>query len=71
MNRNFENSVISGCQEGKATPRMVEFPCPDCGEILEGFARMGAIGTGTLKEDVECERCGRIVPEGSYYNQLK
>ena len=26
--------LISGCQEGKATPRLVEVLCPVCGEIL-------------------------------------
>ena len=42
-------ALISGCQEGKGTPRLVEVKCPNCGEMVEVFVKMGgAIGeTGT------------------------
>jgi hypothetical protein len=32
---------LKGCQEGKATPKMVEIKCPECGDIIEVFVRMG------------------------------
>ena len=59
--------LISGCQEGKATPRLVEVLCPKCGEIVEIFVRMGgAIGeTGMLISDEICQECGHVLPEGS------
>ena len=59
--------LINGCQEGKATPRLVEVKCPKCGEDVEVFVIMGdAIGkTGTLTSDETCT-CGHILPAGSY-----
>ena len=33
--------LINGCQEGKATPRLVEVKCPNCGECIEVFVLMG------------------------------
>ena len=59
--------LISGCQEGKGTPRLVEVKCPKCGGIVEVFIKMGgAIGeTGTLVSDEVCD-CGHILPAGSY-----
>ena len=59
--------LINGCQEGKATPRLVEVKCPKCGEDVEVFVIMGgAIGkTGTLTSDEICP-CGHILPAGSY-----
>ena len=50
-------SLISGCQEGKATPRLTEVKCPACGDYVEVFIKMGGeVGkTGTLVSD---ERCG-------------
>ena len=58
--------LIRGCQEGKATPRLTEVKCPECGAWVEVFIKMGgAIGeTGTLISDETCE-CGRILPAGS------
>ena len=60
-------SLISGCQEGKGTPRLTEVKCPRCGETVEVFVKMGgAIGqTGTLVADEECT-CGFILPAGSF-----
>ena len=60
-------ALISGCQEGKGTPRLVEVKCPGCGEIVEVFVQMGgAIGkTGTLVADEICG-CGYVLPAGSY-----
>ena len=59
--------LINGCQEGKATPRLVEVKCPKCGEDVEVFVIMGgAIGkTGTLTSDETCT-CGHILPAGRY-----
>ena len=58
-------AILNGCHEGKATPNLVEFPCPKCGQMLEGFTRMDSIGTGTLVEDVVCDACKETVPAGS------
>lgn len=59
--------LINGCQEGKATPRLVEVKCPVCGEYAEVFVQMGGpIGkTGTLVNEETCP-CGYIFPAGSY-----
>lgn len=60
-------SLLSGCQEGKGTPRLAEVKCPNCGEIVEVFVKMGgSIGqTGTLVADEVCA-CGYILKGGSY-----
>ena len=60
-------SLMSGCQEGKGTPRLAEVRCPRCGQTVEVFIKMGgAIGqTGTLVADEVCE-CGYCLPMGSY-----
>lgn len=65
-------SLISGCQEGKGTPRLVEVKCPRCGEIVEVFVKMGgAIGkTGTLVADELCD-CGYLFPAGSYESEYE
>ena len=59
--------LIRGCQEGKATPKLMEVKCPKCGEYLDVFVLMGgAVGkTGTLASDEICP-CGHVLPEGSY-----
>ena len=59
--------LIRGCQEGKATPKLMEVKCPKCGEYLDVFILMGgAVGkTGTLASDETCP-CGHVLPEGSY-----
>lgn len=59
--------LIKGCQEGKATPRLTEVRCPDCGRWVEVFVKMGGAPgqTGTLVADETCE-CGRVLPAGSY-----
>lgn len=59
--------LISGCQEGKGTPRLAEVKCPHCGEYVEVFVQMGgAIGkTGTLVADEICA-CGYLLPAGSF-----
>lgn len=58
--------LIRGCQEGKATPKLVEVKCPKCGAPVEVFIKMGgAIGeTGTLISDEVCS-CGHVLPAGS------
>ena len=60
-------SLIKGCQDGKATPRLTEVRCPKCGAWVEVFVLMGgAIGkTGTLAADETCDCC-HILPAGSY-----
>lgn len=64
--------LIKGCQEGKGTPRLIEVVCPNCGEYVEVFVRMGgAIGeTGTLASDEKCA-CGYILPAGSYETEYR
>ena len=59
--------LIKGCQEGKGTPRLTEVRCPQCGESVEVFVKMGgAIGeTGTLVSDETCS-CGHVLLAGSY-----
>ena len=58
--------VVSGCQEGKATPKLTEIICPKCGEIMEVFVKMGGgIGqTGTVVSDEACPACGYVVEAG-------
>ena len=65
-------SLIKGCQDGKATPRLVEVRCPKCGAWVDVFIRMGGdVGmTGTLASNEVCE-CGHILPEGSYETEYE
>ena len=65
-------SLIKGCQDGKATPRLVEVRCPKCGAWVDVFIRMGGdVGmTGTLASNEVCE-CGHVLPEGSYETDYK
>ena len=60
-------AIIAGCQEGKATPKLVEVKCPGCGECLEIFVQMGGeIGrSGTLREDAKCPSCGYTAAQGT------
>ena len=60
-------SLLSGCQEGKHTPKLTEVKCPRCGAWVEVFIQLGgSIGkTGTLVSDEVCV-CGYILPAGSY-----
>lgn len=64
--------LISGCQEGKGTPRLVEVKCPRCGETVEVFVQMGgAVGkTGTLVATEKCV-CGYLLPAGSYETEYE
>ena len=57
-------ALISGCQEGKATPKLVEVRCPVCGNIVEVFVRLGAQDTGTLASDETCDSCGKVLSAG-------
>ena len=59
--------LLDGCHEGKHTPRLTEVKCPNCGEIVEVFVKMGgSIGqTGTLVANEVCA-CGYILKGGSY-----
>ena len=60
-------SLIKGCQDGKATPRLSEVRCPKCGQWVEVFIKMGGAHgqTGTLVADEVCD-CGHVLPAGSY-----
>ena len=60
-------ALINGCQEGKGTPRLVEVKCPQCGQWVEVFVKMGgAVGqTGTLVAEEICD-CGFVFRAGSY-----
>lgn len=59
--------LLNGCHEGKATPRLVEVLCPNCGEIVEVFVLMGGRPgqTGTLSADERCV-CGSVLSAGTY-----
>ena len=65
-------ALISGCQEGKGTPRLVEVKCPRCGSYVEVFIKMGgAIGeTGTLVYDETCD-CGHVLMAGTYETEFE
>ena len=60
-------SLISGCQEGKMTPRLMEVKCPACGDWVEVFVKMGGAPgqTGTLVSTEICA-CGHVLPAGSF-----
>ena len=64
--------LINGCQDGKATPRLVEVKCPKCGEYVDVFVKMGgAFGQmGTLVADETCQ-CGCILPAGTYLTEYE
>ena len=64
--------LISGCQEGKGTPRLEEVRCPHCGAWVEVFVKMGgAIGeTGTLVADETCD-CGHVLAAGTYLTEYR
>ena len=66
-------AVLKGCQEGKATPRLTEVICPECGEIAEVFVKMGgSVGqTGTLVSGETCPKCGYVFAEGSPISDYK
>lgn len=54
---------LKGCQEGKATPKMVEIKCPMCGTVMEIFVRLGGgvNQTGRVMYDETCGKCGYVV----------
>jgi hypothetical protein len=64
--------LISGCQEGKGTPRLAEVKCPACGEYVEVFIKMGGdVGqTGTLVADETC-LCGHILLADTYETEYE
>ncbi len=66
-------SFLNGCQEGKATPKLMEVACPKCGALMEIFVRMGGeIGrTGTLVEKSVCEMCGYEAEDGTGADQFR
>ena len=59
--------LLDGCHEGKHTPKLAEVKCPQCGEYVEVFVKMGdAPGqTGTLTADERCD-CGYVLKAGTY-----
>ena len=63
--------LINGCQDGKATPRLVEVKCPQCGEYVDVFVKMGgAFGQmGTLVSDEICQ-CGCVLQAGKYLTEF-
>ncbi|MBR5510454.1 MAG: hypothetical protein IKV59_10410 [Lachnospiraceae bacterium] len=62
-----------GCEEGKATPKLVEVKCPECADIIEVFVKMGGgVGqTGTLASDEACVSCGYVAKAGSYVSDYE
>lgn len=59
--------VLDGCHEGKHTPKLTEVRCPQCGEWVEVFIKLGGAPgqTGTLVSGEVCS-CGQILPMGSF-----
>ena len=64
-------SFINGCQDGKATPRLVEVACPGCKAMMEVFVNMGATLTGRTHADEICSECGTRIPQGTVLSDLK
>ena len=64
-------AFISGCQEGKATPRLVEVLCPKCRNIMDVFVRMGAENTGRTAAAEKCDSCGYVIEEGIVLTTLE
>jgi len=64
--------LLKGCQEGKGTPRLTEVKCPQCGEWVEVFVKMGGAPgqTGTLASDEVCA-CGFVLRAGSYETEYE
>lgn len=64
--------IIEGCHEGKHTPRLVEVMCPQCGEIVEVFVKMGgsAAETGRIVSDERCP-CGHVIAAGTPLESLE
>ena len=67
------SNILAGCQEGKATPKLTEVKCPQCGDVIELFVRMGGgvNETGRTVGDGACEKCGYAVPEGSSISEFE
>ena len=65
-------SLISGCQEGKGTPRLAEVKCPSCGTYVDVFIKMGGeVGkTGTLVSDEICT-CGFVLKTGTFETEYE
>ena len=58
--------LLDGCHEGKHTPKLTEVKCPNCGEWVEVFIKMGGspTETGRLISDERCT-CGYILKTGT------
>ena len=65
-------ALLDGCQEGKHTPRLTEVKCPNCGEIVEVFVKMGGgvTETGRVISDETCP-CGYTIPSGTPLGTLE
>ena len=59
--------LLDGCHVGKHTPKLTEVKCPQCGQWVEVFVKLGGAPgqTGTLVEDETCE-CGFVLAAGTY-----
>ena len=64
-------SILNGCQEGKATPKLVEVYCPKCRNIMEVFVNMGANLTGRTRFAEKCDQCGKEILEGTLLTELE
>ena len=65
--------ILKGCEEGKATLKLVEVICPNCGNEMDVFVRMGGrVGlTGTLVSDEVCDECGHVLEAGTNLDELE
>ncbi len=61
------NNPIRGCQEGKATAKLLEIECPKCKGPIEVFVHLGGgiDKTGRTIADEICPSCGHVIKEGT------
>lgn len=64
--------IIEGCHEGKHTPKLLDVLCPNCGEVLEVFVKLGGSPsqTGRILYDETCS-CGHVVSSGTPASSLE
>ena len=65
-------AAISGCHDGKQTPKLMEVICPECGDTIEVFVRQEGTGedAGRTRDDAKCT-CGYVIPDGAKIGDYK
>lgn len=57
---------MSGCHEARNAVTIAEAACPECGAIMEVFAK-----DGSLCMDAVCEECGYCVERSTPLEELQ